>query len=65
MRKIWINKALSFKEALNFDEDYYLAMSATQRLETMQFLREVYHKIKGGLKYEGRKRLRRVIKVIQ
>ncbi|MFH1593374.1 MAG: hypothetical protein ABID09_01590 [Candidatus Omnitrophota bacterium] len=64
MKKIWVNKAKSFKEAERFDNSYYLSMSRTERLETMQFLREIYYKIK-GLKNEGRKGLRRVIKIIQ
>ena len=63
-RKIWMNKAQSFKEAERFDIDYYLSMSASERLQTVQFLREMYHKIK-GLRNEGRKRLCRVVKVIQ
>jgi len=63
MKKIWVNKAKSFKEAEEFDRKYYLAMSRIERLETMQFLREIYYKIKGS-KGEGRKRLRRVIRVI-
>lgn len=64
MKKIWVNKAKSFKDAEEFDIKYYLRMSKKERLETMQFLREIYYKIK-GLKNEGRKRLRRVIRIIQ
>ena len=65
MRKIWVNKADSFEEAEKFDENYYQAMSPEQRLETMQFLREIYTKIKRGRTGEDRKRLRRTIKIIQ
>lgn len=65
MKKIWINKANSFKEAERFDKEYYLALGASKRLETMQRLREIYFKIKKGLKNENRERLRRVIKIIQ
>jgi hypothetical protein len=65
MQKIWLHKADSFKSAEKFDEEYYLNMSSVQRLETMQFLREMYSKIKKVKKYESRKRLRRHIKVIQ
>lgn len=64
-KKIWVNKADSFKAAQDFDFEYYLSMSSGKRLETVQFLREAYFKIKRGLKHEGRERLRRVIKVIQ
>lgn len=65
MKRIWVNKAGSFKEAKKFDEDYYQSMSKTERLETVQFLREQYPKIIRGKKRESRKRLRRVIKIIQ
>jgi hypothetical protein len=65
MEKIWINKARSFREAQDFDDNYYLAMSETQRLETVQFLREIYSRLKGNLKYARRGRLRRFIKIIQ
>ena len=66
MRPIWVYKTDSFKAAKKFDEDYYLAMPRMKRLETVQFLREICHKIKKGLKdYENREGLRRVIKIIQ
>jgi len=63
-KKIWVNKAYSFLEAEQFDEQYYQAMSGYERIETMQFLREQYYKIK-GTKNEARKGLRRVIRIIQ
>ena len=63
MKKIWINKASSFKEAAKFDSDYYAKMSKAERIGTMQFLREVYFKFKAP-KNENGKRLRRIIKVI-
>lgn len=65
MKKPWVNKTNSFREAEKFETDYYLAMSGIKRLRTVQFLREMYYKIKRGLKNEGRKGLRRVIKIIQ
>ncbi len=65
MRKIWINKAKSFKAAEEFDLNYYLSMDVSGRLETMQLLRELYFKIKKGAKFESRKGLRRILKVIQ
>jgi hypothetical protein len=64
-KKIWVNKAKSFKEAEEFDKNYYLAMSHLERLETMQFLREAYFKFKKGFKNESRKRLHRFVKIIQ
>ena len=63
-RRIWINKASSFKQAQRFDRDYNLSLSGSERLDIMQFLREVYYKMKRG-KRENRKGLRRVIKIIQ
>ncbi len=65
MKKIWVNKTDAWESAKRFDENYYLSMSRTKRLETMQFLRETYFKMKRGEKNESRKRLRRVIKIIQ
>ena len=65
MRKVWVNKADSFEEAERFDESYYRTMSPEERLETMQFLREIYTKMKRGRTGEDRKRLRRTVKIIQ
>lgn len=66
MKRIWIRKSDSFKAARQFDIDYYLSMSPSERLETMQVLREMVFKFKQGMKYEkDRKGLRRVIKTIQ
>jgi hypothetical protein len=66
MKKIWMRVAHSFKEANNFDREYYLSMSPSERLADMQFLRESYLKFKKGAKYgKGRTRLRRVITIIQ
>ena len=61
MKKVWVNKIDIWEAAERFDENYYLSMSRTKRLETMQFLRETYFKMKN----ESPKRLRRVIKIIQ
>ena len=62
MKKIWLKIARSFKEMEQFDRDYYFSMSAKERVETMQLLREMYCMIKKGAKHAGRERLRRVIK---
>ena len=64
MKKVWINKSNSFKEADDFDEKYYSNMSGVKRLEVVQFLREAYFKIKGQTGHESRKRLRRSFKII-
>lgn len=76
MKKIWVNKARSFKEAEEFDIDYYFGMSRAERLADMQYIREIYfNKILPHLKHKkdlykelnngkGRKRLRRVITII-
>ena len=63
MKKIWVNKANSFKEAAEFDSSYYMKMSKSERISTMQFLREIYLKFKGSRNADG-KRLRRVVKII-
>lgn len=63
MKKIWIDKARSFKEAEKFDQNYYFKMSSSERLETIQFLREAYFKMKKK-RHEGRTRLRRALKII-
>ena len=65
MQKIWIRKARSFSEAWEQDKDYYLNMSAKERLETVQFLREQYPKFAGDYASESGKGLRRTITVIQ
>lgn len=65
MEKIWVNRAHSFEEAERFDESYYKAMSSQERLETVQFLRETYPKLKKDFKNENRKRLRRIVRIIQ
>ena len=62
MKKIWMKKANSFKEAAEFDSAYYAKMSKAERIDTMQFLREIYLKFKAPRNENG-KRLRRVIKV--
>lgn len=64
MSKIWINRAMSFKEARAFDTRYYRSMSRAQRLETVQFLRERHRKFSEE-KNEDRKRLRGFVKIIQ
>lgn len=66
MKKVWINKTNSFDSADEFNEEYYLKMGSYKRVETMQYLREIYYKIKKKKgKNESRKRLRRHIKIIQ
>lgn len=63
--KVWINIARSFREANDFDRAYYQAMTPQERLETVQFLRECYHKIKDEPNAKSGKRLRRFIKVLK
>ena len=66
MKKLWIRKFNSFKEAEEFDIKYYQAMPKIERLETMQLLREIYYNFKKAFKkYESRKGLRRVVRIIQ
>lgn len=65
MTKMWINKAKSFEEAEAFDTEYYKSMSAANRIETIQILREQHFKLNGLNFNENRKRLRRVYKIIK
>ena len=64
-QKIWVKKTSSFSEAQDQDMQYYLNMSAQERLETVQFLREQYFKFNGIIPYESGKRLRRIVRVVQ
>jgi hypothetical protein len=45
-QEIWVKKSQSFPEAQSLDARYYLNMSAEERLEIVQFLREQYLKLK-------------------
>ena len=65
MKRVWVNKAGSFKEALDFDTAYYLGLSSEERVEGVQFLREEYFKSKGIEFREDGKRLRRVFRIIK
>ena len=65
MKKMWLYKANSFKKARDFEKKYYSNMSSSERMDMVQFLREQYFKLKGRLKDESRKGLRRSIRVIQ
>ena len=66
MRKIWINRAKNYKEASEFDSEYYSNMSANERLEIVQYLRNIYKNFEtGGLHGKNRKRLQRTIKIIK
>jgi hypothetical protein len=59
-KKIWVHKATSFADAERFERRYYRAMSATERVETVDWLRQVARKWK---KVHGGARLRRVITI--
>lgn len=64
MKKIWIKKFDNFAAADKFNQQYYLKMGSSKRLEIVQLLREWYPKLNQG-KNEGRKRLRRVVRIVQ
>ena len=64
MKLIWKHLANSFKEAGLFDRAYYSSMNASDRLATMQLLRDFYFKLHPGLKNGCRKGLRRSFKVV-
>ena len=65
MRKIWVNKAESFDAAECFETNYYKSLSALERLETVQFLRETYFRTSGIVFGENGKRLRRVLSAVK
>ena len=63
MKKIWVHKAKSFEDAKRFDQRYYQAMSPRERVETVDWLRQIARKFKkiGN----GGTRLRRVVTIVQ
>ncbi|RKY38750.1 MAG: hypothetical protein DRP76_04055 [Candidatus Omnitrophota bacterium] len=63
MDKIVINKAKSFKEAQEWEDNYCISKTAKERLSDVQICRENYFKIKGI--NAGRKRLRRVFRIVK
>ncbi len=65
MKEVWVNKAGSFDDARRFEKEYYKKFSASQRLETVQVLREAFFR-SSGISFRGnRKRLRRVFEIIK
>lgn len=64
-KKIWGHKTNSFAEAQEFEDLYYLSLTPTKRLETVQFLREEYKKLNKDKNHESGKRLRRVYKLLK
>ncbi|MDP8215276.1 MAG: hypothetical protein RAO92_06830 [Candidatus Euphemobacter frigidus] len=66
MQKIWVNKADSFLDAEEFEQSYYSGMLPSEKLDTIQWLREEYFRShKMGIGNESGKRLRRVFKIIE
>ena len=64
-KKIWVNRASSFSAAEKFDDEYYRARTASQRLDEMQFLREQYFKMNKEARDAHRKGLRRIITIVK
>lgn len=64
-QRIWVKTVKSFAEARDHDLNYYLKMSARERLEIVQYLREQYPKFSGGNMNESGKGLRRTVRVVQ
>ncbi len=62
MKKVWVHKAKSFEEAERFDREYYRSMSTRERVETIDWLRQVARKMKGQ---RGGTRLRRIARIVQ
>ncbi|MFA6549086.1 MAG: hypothetical protein WCT39_04060 [Candidatus Margulisiibacteriota bacterium] len=65
MKKLWIKKFSSFKEAEKADQQDYSNLSPAERLDIIQFLRESYFRAKGMFTHDGRSRLRRSVKILQ
>ena len=70
MKQNWVHKFYSFEEADEFDRKYYRNMSVAERLSIVQELRELYLQFCKQNKEEifshaRRKRLQRIVKVIQ
>lgn len=65
MKKIWLKRFNSFEQAGKADDLYYLNMSPAERLDIMQFLREIYIKLRKGKSHESGQRLRRAVKIFQ
>jgi DNA polymerase III delta subunit len=61
----WLNKARSFKKAQKLDAAYYRRLSAKERIEAMQVLREAHFKSKGLYTGEDGRRLQRVVRIIE
>ena len=65
-RKIWVHKARSFEDAAKFEEIYYQTLSRTERVATMQWLRDSFERFKKGRQgAKNRKRLRRIVTIVQ
>lgn len=65
-KKIWVHKSDSYKKVDDFENEYYRSMSPSERLETIQYLRELaWRLLQGSQRGQRREGLRRVIKVIQ
>ena len=62
MKKPWVHKATSIQAAERFERRYYQAMSAKERVETVDQLRQRARRFG---KTNGGKRLRRVITIVQ
>lgn len=65
MRTVTIRKFSSLNKAQEADEREYARMSPAERVETVQFLREIWLGFGKGKRHESRKGLRRVVKVVQ
>lgn len=64
-KTIWINRAKSFREASDFEREYYSRMTAKERLEIVQLMREMHFRLHKGSKDEGSKGLRRVVTIVK
>jgi len=56
-----VTKVISFQEADELDIQYWRQATPEEKLDTLQYLREMYY----GFKNESRKRLRRIYRVVE
>ena len=67
MKAVWVRKSRSFDEAKRFEDTYYAQMGSRKRVETVQFLREIFFKLRRrqpGASREGLRRSLRILKQI-
>ena len=63
MKKIWVHKARSFKDAERFDEQFWRRAGAAARFSATWLMVEEFLKLRG--RFRGQPRLRRTVQHIK